>query len=217
VFTGLIEDVGTVAEVIRMGGKFRLTVAVDRLPTAEIQIGDSIAVNGTCLTVVATQSGSFSADVSPETVARTSLAKIQGRDTVNLERALRLSDRLGGHLVYGHVDGTAVLEGKREDGNAARMTFRHGRDLSRYLVPKGSVAIDGISLTVNEVFDEGFTIAVIPHTLEKTTLRHRKIGEIVNIEVDIFAKFVERLMTLPPQGGGRENLTPQFLAKHGFL
>ena len=216
-FTGLIEDVGTIAEIGRLGENFRLTVATAELPTADIRIGDSVAVNGVCLTVVTVHPGRFGADVSPETVAHTSLAFLKPRDSVNLERALRLSDRLGGHLVYGHVDGTAVLTARRVEGNAVRMSFRLRRDLNRYLVAKGSVAIDGISLTVNEVSEEGFSIAVIPHTLEKTTLRRRRPGEIVNIEVDIFAKFVERLLTIPPQGDAEGKLTSQFLAKHGFL
>jgi len=216
-FTGLIEDVGRIAEIGRRGEQFRVTVAVGGLPTADIRIGDSIAVNGVCLTLVTVQPGGFAADVSPETVARTSLAFLKPGDAVNLERALRLADRLGGHLVYGHVDGTAVLEERRTDGNAVRMRFRLGREHNRYLVAKGSVAIDGISLTVNEVFEGGFAIAVIPHTLEKTTLRQRTPGAIVNIEVDIFAKFVERLLTVPPPTGEGERLTSQFLAKHGFL
>jgi riboflavin synthase len=216
-FTGLIEDMGTVLHLGRVGDAFRLTVAVGGLPTAEIRIGDSIAVNGACLTVVAVEPGRFSADVSPETVACTSLALLKPRAAVNLERALRLSDRLGGHLVYGHVDATAVVAMKRKDGNAVRMEFRLQRDINRYLVAKGSVAIDGISLTVNEVSEEGFSIAVIPHTLEKTTLCLREIGEIVNIEVDIFAKYVERLLGSPAAGGTEGKLTSQFLAEHGFL
>jgi riboflavin synthase len=138
---------------------------------------------------------------------------------VNLERALRLGDRLGGHLVYGHVDGVARLVSRRADGNAIRMAFQMESSVNRYLVPKGSVAIDGISLTVNTVSDDGFAIAVIPHTLEKTTLRQRKVGELVNIEVDIFAKFAERLLTAANETVAvRENtLTEAFLAGHGFL
>ena len=216
-FTGLIEGIGTMAEIRRHGEKFQLTVVLGGIPDAELRIGDSIAVNGVCLTVVAAGEGRFRADVSPETVARTSLAALQAGSPVNLERALRLSDRFGGHLVYGHVDGTAVLTERRPDGNAVRMYFRLERNINRYLVAKGSVAIDGISLTVNEVVETGFAIAVIPHTLERTTLRYRHPGDVVNIEVDILAKFVERLLALPADGGEGGKLSPQFLAKHGFL
>ena len=222
-FTGLIEDVGEVREVRRQAGGLVLTVRT-ALPLAEIQLGDSVAVNGVCLTVTALHDNAFEADVSPETFSCTALGALAPHTAVNLERALRLGDRLGGHLVYGHVDGVARLVSRRADGNAIRMAFQMKSSVNRYLVPKGSVAIDGISLTVNTVSDDGFAIAVIPHTLEKTTLRQRKVGELVNIEVDIFAKFAERLLagsdeTAPVRedSPARSPLTEAFLAGHGFL
>ena len=216
-FTGLIEAVGTVSRVQRQVDSFRLTVQCGALSTDEIVIGDSIAVNGVCLTVVSWQSGQFCADVSPETVARTTLAGFKPGIRVNLERALTLSSRLGGHLVYGHVDEVAVLTTRSLEQNCIRMGFALSRETNRYLVAKGSVAIDGVSLTINTVGKEDFSIAVIPHTWGKTTLRDRKIGDPVNVEVDIFAKYVERLLALAPEGGDPNKLDSQFLAKHGFM
>ena len=216
-FTGLIEDVGTVCRVQRQSGDFRLTVQLVGLPADDIKIGDSIAVNGVCLTVVSLQSGQFCADVSPETLEKTTLVHLKPGSSVNLERALTLSSRLGGHLVYGHVDEVAELTTRNLEQNCIRMGFKLSRSTSRYLVAKGSVAIDGISLTVNTVGEEDFTIAVIPHTLEKTTLRNRKIGDPVNIEVDIFAKYIERLLNLPAGERDKNRVDSQFLAKHGFL
>jgi riboflavin synthase len=216
-FTGLIEDVGTIHEIQRHSDRFQLTVQAGELATEEIQIGDSIAVNGVCLTVVSLSPRKFCADVSPETVEKTTLGDLKTRSPVNLERALTLASRLGGHLVYGHVDEVAILASRSIEQNCVRMGFTLSRGTSRYLVAKGSVAIDGVSLTVNTVGVEDFTIAVIPHTLEKTTLKYRKIGEKVNIEVDIFAKYVERLLSLSPEGEDKNKLNAQFLAKHGFM
>ncbi len=216
-FTGLIEDVGTIYQIQRHSDRFQLTVQTGELATDKIKIGDSIAVNGVCLTVVSKRPGKFSADVSPETIEKTSLAALKSQSPVNLERALMLSSRLGGHLVYGHVDDVAVLTTKTVDQNCIRMGFSLSREINRYLVAKGSVAIDGISLTVNTVGEDDFSIAVIPHTLEKTTLKFRKIGEAVNIEVDIFAKYVERLLACAPEDAGKKSLNTQFLAKHGFM
>ena len=216
-FTGLIEDVGKIGRVQRQSDDYRLTVQLGGLPGDDIRTGDSIAVNGVCLTVVSLQSGQFCADVSPETLEKTTLVRLKAGSSVNLERALTLSSRLGGHLVYGHVDEVAVLTSRSLEQNCIRMGFKLSRGTCRYLVAKGSVAIDGISLTVNTVGEEDFTIAVIPHTLEKTTLKDRKIGDPVNIEVDIFAKYIERLLNLPAEGGDKNKVDSQFLAKHGFL
>ncbi|MBR5997892.1 MAG: riboflavin synthase [Deltaproteobacteria bacterium] len=222
-FTGLIEDVGEIRAVRRQAGGLVLTVRT-ALPLSEIRLGDSVAVNGVCLTVTALHEDAFDADVSPETRSCTTFDELVVHTPVNLERALRLGDRLGGHLVYGHVDGVARLASRHTDGNAIRMAFQLAPSLGRYLVPKGSVAIDGISLTVNTVSPDGFAIAVIPHTLEKTTLRQRKIGDRVNIEVDIFARFAERLLAGADESAPVREKTPAgsplteaFLAGHGFL
>lgn len=213
-FTGLIEDLGTLLEIRRGGSIASVTVATS-LPMQELALGESIAVNGACLTVTSFGGGRFSADVSPETLEKTSLGMLHHGTQVNLERALRLSDRLGGHLVSGHVDGLARLIERTRQGNSWFLAFRLEAPLARLLVPKGSVAIDGISLTVNEVFDESFSVMIIPHTLERTTLAGLQVGSQVNIETDLIGKYVARLLG----GGDRSNsgVTLDLLAKSGFL
>jgi riboflavin synthase len=216
-FTGLIEDLGTVRQLQTGADSGRITIATG-LPTAEIALGDSIAVNGVCLTVTSFGGGLFSADVSPESLSRTTLGELHPGQRVNLERALRLSDRLGGHLVSGHVDGVGQVVERSQDRNAVRFTIRMPAALSRYLVEKGSVAIDGISLTVNAVGPDTFSLAVIPHSLAKTTLQDRRVGSRVNIETDILGKYVERL--LQNRGGNQAeagSVGLEFLAKHGFM
>jgi riboflavin synthase len=214
-FTGLIEDVGTIRQLRRGGEGARITVAT-RLPMEEITLGESVAVNGICLTVVSFGSGTFAADVSPESLERSTLGELAPGAAVNLERALRLSDRLGGHLVSGHVDGVATVTERRQDRNAVRFTFRLPKELTRYLVEKGSVTVDGISLTVNEVGAESFGLAVIPHTLSATTLKDLRPGGRVNIETDLIGKYVERFLGKDPSSGG-STLDLRFLANNGFL
>ncbi|AMV72184.1 riboflavin synthase [Desulfuromonas carbonis] len=215
-FTGLIEDLGTVRELRPSGTGARLTVAT-AIPWNELVLGESIAVNGICLTVVAIDRGAFAVDVSPETLQRSTLGRLASGNRVNLERALRLGDRLGGHLVSGHIDGTGEVVARVPDSNAIRFTIGCGGNLSRYIVPKGSVAIDGISLTVNQVEGDRFEVSIIPHTLAMTTLKHREPGARVNLEVDVIGKYVERLLgprETPGEGGG---LALETLAKYGFL
>ncbi len=215
-FTGLIEDLGTVRELRKNADSVRLTVATG-FPMSELELGESIAVNGICLTVVAFGDGLFSADVSPETVSRSTLSALASGSRVNLERALRFGARLGGHLVSGHVDAVGTVVALVRDGNAYRFTFRLPAEVNRYVVEKGSVAIDGISLTVNSVSEETFSVAIIPHTLEATTLKDRQVGSQVNIETDIIGKYVERLLGRAPGGETRSAVDLDFLAKHGFL
>lgn len=215
-FTGLIQDVGTVRSLRRSGSAVRISIAT-RFPMEELTLGESIAVNGVCLTAVSFGGGSFEADLSPESLERSTLGDLIPGSLVNLERALRLCDRLGGHLVSGHVDGIATVVERRQDANAVRFTFRIPAELSRYLVEKGSVAVDGISLTVNEVGGDSFGLAVIPHTLAATTLKDARPGCRVNVETDILGKYVERLLKGEKalfKGGG---VDLHFLAKHGFL
>ncbi len=194
-FTGLIEDVGRVYrwQIRRGSGILALNT---HFPLREIPIGSSIAVNGACLTVVDKARGRFTVDVSPETLERTNLRKIRSGDPVNLERPLRLSDRLGGHLVTGHVDGVGVVVEIKKKAEFTFFLFQVTAPLYSLLVPKGSVAVDGISLTVNECEKQRFSVAVIPFTLAHTNLRRRKVGDKVNIETDIVGKYVQRLLHL---------------------
>lgn len=214
-FTGLIEEVGRVAAVGRVGGGARLQVSTG-LPFEEIRLGDSVAVNGVCLTVVQMSSGTLSFDVSPESMDRTTFKGLRPGSFVNLERALRVGDRLGGHLVSGHVDCMAVVRERREISGNYQFSFQLPPRHARYLIEKGSVAIDGISLTVNTVSDDGFSVNIIPHTAAATTLRYRQAGDEVNIETDLIGKYVERL--LGGRGaGGVEGVSLELLAKSGFL
>ncbi len=214
-FTGLIEDLGTLRDIRTGNDQAVLTVGTS-LPLAELTIGESIAINGACLTVTRFTDGAFSADISPETLACTTLGRLAPGNRVNLERALRLADRLGGHLVTGHVDGLAKIVERRQEGNAWRFTFQGDAALCGQLVDKGSVAVDGISLTVNQVRGDSFTVAVIPHTLAMTTLQERKVGDDVNIETDLIGKYVARF--LQKDGRGKSpGVTMETLAKHGFL
>ena len=196
-FTGLIEDVGEVDRWKVQKGSGILTLKT-RLPLKEIGIGSSMAVNGTCLTVVEKAKGRFMVDLSPETLKRTNLGKIRPGDPVNLELPLRLRDRLGGHLVTGHVDGIGVTEEIEKRGDFTFFSFRVSALLYPLLVPKGSVAVDGISLTVNECEKQRFSVAVIPFTLKHTNLRRHRVGDKVNIETDIIGKYVQRLLDLKP-------------------
>ena len=213
-FTGLIEDLGTLLALRRGSESAAITIATS-LPMAELRIGDSVAVNGVCLTVTAFGDGRFTADISPETLEKSNLAQLQRGAHVNLERALRLGDRLGGHLVTGHVDGQGTILERTRRGNSWYLAFQCDAALSRLLVTKGSVAIDGISLTVNEAGDDRFSVMIIPHTLEQTTLAGSKVGDRVNIETDLFGKYVARLLDAAdnrPRG-----VTLDLLAKSGFL
>lgn len=187
-FTGLVEETGRLRSLERAGEATR--VAFDASVVVEgATVGDSIAVNGCCLTVVALGEGWWAADAVDETLSRTNLGVLRPGDPVNLERPVRLEDHLGGHLVQGHVDGVGTVVIPAPD-----LRVEVPLDLLRYLVPKGSVAVDGVSLTVVEVFDDGFSVALIPHTIEATTFAHRKAGDPVNLEVDVVAKYVERLL-----------------------
>lgn len=192
-FTGLITDVGRVRERDALDKGVRFVIETG-FPIGEVAIGASIACGGACLTVVEKGSDRFAVDVSPETLDRTTLGDWQPGTPVNLERSLRLGDELGGHLVSGHVDGVAEIADRRPDGEAVRFTVRPPAGLERYIASKGSVTLDGVSLTVNEVSGAGFGVCVIPHTLVCTTLGDLQPGDRVNIEVDMLARYVARLL-----------------------
>lgn len=212
-FTGLIEDTGRITAFERSGQAGRLQVE-SSLPMDEIAIGDSVAVNGACLTVTTKRNRLLTFDVSPESLTTTTLGSLRSGSMVNLERALRLGDRMGGHIVTGHIDCIGRLARMSESSGNRALEFSLPAENARYLVAKGSVAINGISLTVNTVTQTGFSVNIIPLTQTATTLTALKIGDEVNIETDIIGKYVERL-TQPWKGGG--SLTIKTLAENGFL
>lgn len=216
-FTGIIQGKGIVKRVQSTGRGMVFLLESD-FDLADPEEGESIAVNGVCLTAYNIRGNSFSVDVSPESLSRTGLGGLATGSRVNLERALRLSDRLGGHLVSGHVDARGRVEDRRNDGDFTLFTFSLSRSLAKYVIEKGSVAINGVSLTVNSCLEERFTASIIPHTLAVTTLGDLKPGDMVNIEVDIIGKYVEKLLadkSAHPESGSKINSA--FLAEHGFL
>jgi riboflavin synthase len=211
-FTGIIQSVGRIARLEPNGGDVRLHVDTGDLDLSDVQLGDSIAVSGVCLTAVTLEARGFAADVSNETLSLTTLGKHTAGDPVNLEKALRLADRLGGHLVSGHVDGVGKVVSVTPDGRSQRWTFEVPASLARYIASKGSICIDGTSLTVNEVNGNRFGVNLIPHTVAHTAFHARRAGDAVNIEVDVVARYVERLI------GGQEasRIDEAFLKQHGF-
>jgi riboflavin synthase len=219
-FTGIIEGLGTVKAIQPAGQGKCFTVEAD-LVLDQTKIGDSIAVSGACLTAVAIDGKRFKVDVSPETLAKTTLGKAKIGKRVNLERALRLGDRLDGHLVSGHIDGMGVVKQKKPEGNAVVVTIVIPESLARYIIVKGSVAVDGISLTVNNCGRNSFEVSIIPHTARLTTIGFKNIGAPVNIETDMIGKYVERFVTEKrhPDNNdtGESSIDMQFLAKTGFL
>jgi riboflavin synthase len=205
-FTGIIEDLGTVDQVNRSTEGAVITIRTS-LPTARISIGESIAVSGCCLTVVHKARGSLAMDVSAETLRRTILGKLQPGDRVNLERCLTLNKLLGGHLVSGHVDGIGRIVSIKPEGDSRLYTFEVGANESRYLVEKGSIALDGVSLTVFAIRGRRFNVALIPHTLKMTTLGYKQAGAALNVESDMLVKYVERMLgesALHPRNGQKK-------------
>jgi len=218
-FTGIIEGLGAIAAIQTSGKGRRLTVNAD-FDLLHSRVGDSIAVNGACLTAVEIDRRRFVADVSPETLDRTTFGKARIGERVNLERALRLSDRLDGHLVSGHIDGMGTIDQKKTAGNAVIVVIKVPESLSRYMIQKGSVAVDGISLTINQCSAGKFEVSVIPHTAGLTTIGFKAAGAPVNIETDMIGKYVERFLMPHHQPQVHETtagLDMQFLAKSGFL
>ncbi|HEX7340917.1 MAG TPA: riboflavin synthase [Rhodanobacteraceae bacterium] len=213
-FTGIIQSVGRVARLEPRGGDVRLHVDSADLDLADVALGDSIAVSGCCLTVVVLAARGFAADVSNESLALTTLGRLKPGAVVNLEKALRLADRLGGHLVSGHVDGVGTVVSVTNDGRSQRWTFAVQAGLARYIAHKGSITIDGTSLTVNEVEGARFGVNLIPHTVAHTSFHARKPGDAVNIEVDVVARYIERLLG---DGQAASGIDGDFLARHGYV
>lgn len=217
-FTGIIQAVGRVRAMEPKGGDARLRIATGSLELADVGIGDSIAVSGVCLTAVGLPGDSFWADVSGETLARTVFRELRPGSRVNLEKALTPTTRLGGHLVSGHVDGVGEVVERYDDGRSVRIHVQAPEMLARYIAEKGSICVDGVSLTVNAVRGARFELNIVPHTLQQTTMDEYRIGRRVNLEVDLLARYLERLMlgerAADPEATG---LTREFLARHGFL
>lgn len=213
-FTGIIEEVGTVSRVQHSGNASFIEIQAKKV-LEDVHLGDSIAVNGVCLTVTHFGGGVFRADIMNETLNRSSLGSLTSGSPVNLERAMAANGRFGGHIVSGHIDGTGIITDIKNDGIAVWYTVSAAPELLRYIVEKGSIAIDGISLTVAKVTDTSFSVSIIPHTAAQTILSTKKTGDTVNLENDIIAKYAEKLMkpAETPKTGG---ITMDFLAKNGF-
>ncbi len=213
-FTGIIEEKGKVLKIEYRGQEKRLTIELPPYLT-EVQLGDSININGVCLTAVQKREQAIELDLSQETIQRTVLGELKEGDWVNLERALRLTDRLGGHIVTGHIDGTGEIVEKRKERDFLQLRIRVPESVSKYVVQKGSIAIDGISLTVNDYHGDEIQMTLIPYTIEKTTLRDKKVGDRVNVEADILGKYVEKLFSQGGEKSGKVDLS--FLKEHGFI
>lgn len=216
-FTGIVEAVGKIGALEPRGGDVRLRLECGALEMGDVRAGDSIAVNGVCLTVVEHQSSGFSADVSSETLACTTLGGLRPGDPINLEKALMASSRLGGHLVSGHVDGVGEVLERQPEARSQRWRVRAPASLSRYIAAKGSICVDGVSLTVNAIAGTVFDLNIVPHTLQATTLNDYRPGRLVNLEVDLIARYLERLVLGEGASGEGAGLTPAFLVEHGFL
>ena len=220
-FTGIIEGLGTIGAIRPAGQGKRLTIEAD-YALDKTKIGDSIAVNGACLTVVKISGSSFEVDLSPETLATSTFGKARQGDRLNLERAMRLSDRLDGHLVLGHVDGIGIINQLEKLGNVIGVTVAVPEALLRFMIHKGSVAVDGISLTINSVASKSFTVSIIPHTGRLTTVGMKQKGDPVNIETDMIGKYVERFLRGESMPDGEKTTSSpgidmEFLAKSGYL
>lgn len=215
-FTGLVEEVGTIQSIISNSKSSKIIIKAKKI-LEDIKLGDSISTNGVCLTVVDFSNSTLSVDVMPESMRRSNLKHLSIGTKVNLERALKLSDRLGGHLVSGHIDGTGIISGYEIESNAIWLTISAPYNLLKYVVEKGSIAIDGISLTVAYVDENVFKVSIIPHTKEITTLINRKIGDEVNLECDMIGKYVEKLLGIKHQSSDNENINFEFLNRYGFI
>lgn len=214
-FTGIVEEVGKV-DNIKKGVKSSIITVIANKIFEDIHIGDSIAVNGVCLTVTNFNDNTFTADVMNETLSRSSLGGLSKGSYVNLERAMPANGRFGGHIVSGHIDGTGEITNIQKDDNAIWYTVKANDSLMKYIVEKGSIAIDGISLTVAKVSDNNFSVSIIPHTAKETILSHRKIGDNVNLENDIIGKYVDKLINFRSDNKEQSNITREFLIENGF-
>ncbi|MCP5091369.1 MAG: riboflavin synthase [Gammaproteobacteria bacterium] len=210
-FTGIIKGKGRIAAMNRSGGDVRLSVNSPDLPWSDYEVGESISVNGVCLTAVSLNDDGFETDVSVETLDVTGLGGLGVGSTVNLEPAISLGERLGGHLVSGHVDCTGTVTSRAADARSVRLAIEIPREYARYVAKKGSVCLDGVSLTINEVSGNTFEVNIIPHTADVTILGDYKVGTVVNVEVDLLARYIERLLSKDEDG-----ISIEFLKAHGY-
>ena len=216
-FTGIIEATGHIAAIKRSGQDAQLTIQSDTLDFSDVKLGDSIASNGVCLTVTSLGSKSFTADVSGETLSRTLFGSYQTGQRINLEKALLPTTRLGGHLVSGHVDGIAIVSKVEKTGQSWQIYLQSPEELGRYIAEKGSVTIDGISLTVNELKSNGFRLTIVPHTARETTIQALQAGSKVHLEVDLLARYIERLLQGKQAAAPASHVTMNLLQQSGFL
>ncbi|MGM0369875.1 MAG: riboflavin synthase [Bacillota bacterium] len=214
-FTGIIEELGEVNNIKRGNKAIVLTIKANKV-VEDVKLGDSIATNGVCLTVTDFSETEFEVDVMPETMRKSSLGELNVGDQVNLERALKLSDRLGGHLVSGHIDGIGKITDKQRESNAILITITPDPELLKNIIAEGSIAIDGISLTVAELNSDSFVVSIIPHTKEVTTLPHKNIGDVVNLETDMIGKYVKRMMQFEEKQENKD-IDMEKLKNNGFL
>lgn len=214
-FTGIVEEVGTIKSIIKGARSARLGISASKV-LEDVHIGDSISTNGVCLTVTDFEKGSFSVDVMPETMNRSSLKELRIGDAVNLERAMSANGRFGGHIVSGHIDGTGIIKSFQEDENAVWIHIGAEENIIRYIVEKGSVAIDGVSLTVALVSKDYFSLSIIPHTRNETALLKKGTGSLVNIECDVVGKYIERFLHLGEKSP-KKDISMDFLMEHGFI
>lgn len=216
-FTGIIEELGTVKSLTKTQAGAKLLVE-SKVAYSDSKIGDSININGACLTIADIKRNTFSFDISSETVNRTNLGRLKQGECVNMERSLKADSRLGGHFVFGHIDCIGEIVSKEPQGEFVKIKIELPRPNADYLVEKGSVCVDGISLTINTLGDKSFTVMLIPHTLSNTTLGYKKAGDYVNIEVDILAKYIERLMKKTSEKPARQSsVTKDLLREYGFI
>ncbi len=217
-FTGIVEEIGTIKKIQGGSKSSTITISADKV-LSDVKIGDSICTQGVCLTVTSFSKGEFTVDVMAETMRRSTFVDMQGGERVNLERALAVGDRLGGHMVSGHIDGTGEIIAYEREENAVWVSIQADKKILKYMIPKGSIAIDGISLTVAELADSYFRVSVIPHTGEETTLLKRKIGDKVNLENDLVGKYIERFAGFRAEEKNEESskINMDFLSKHGFI
>ncbi|QEK13305.1 riboflavin synthase [Crassaminicella thermophila] len=215
-FTGLVEEIGVVQSILKGTNSAKIVINAKKVLEG-IKLGDSVATNGVCLTVTDFTNNSFSVDVMAETIRRTNLKSLVPSSKVNLERALRLGDRLGGHLVSGHVDGIGIIKNFQKEDNAVWVSISAPSNVLKYIIHKGSIAIDGVSLTVAYVDNQLFKVSIIPHTKDMTTLLQKDVGDEVNLECDMIGKYIERFLSFKEPSKPKSNIDMNFLSEHGFL